>query len=100
VANGNNPDITSSNFEAEVDLITRLAEREKINLVRNGPLWTLHTLSRVKHFRMSTDCARRAHRQRFDALPIRKIVFVEDIYVEADMQSATDRHKVLQMFFA
>jgi len=96
VAKGNVPDITNSNFEAEVDLITRLAESEKINFVRNGPLWTQHILSRVTHFRMSTDRARRAHRQGFDALSIRTIVFVEDSYVEADMQGATDRHEVLQ----
>jgi len=49
---------------------------------------------------MSTGCARRAHRQRFDALLIGKIVFVEDNYVEAELQGATDRHDVLQMFFA
>jgi len=78
VAKGNVPDITSSNFEAEVDLITRLADSEKINFVRNGPLWTQHILSPVTHFRMSTDCTRRAHRQGFDALPTRTIVFVED----------------------
>jgi len=72
VANGNDPDATSSNFKTEVDLISRLADRESINFVHNGLLWALHTLSRVKHFRMYTDCARRAHRQRFGALPIRK----------------------------
>jgi hypothetical protein len=72
---------------------------EKINFVHIGPLWTLHTLSRVKHVRMSTGCARRAHRQRFDALSNRKIVFVEDNYVEAELQGATDRHDVLQIFF-
>lgn len=82
-----------------MDLITRLADSEKVNFVRNGPLWTLHTLSRVKHVHMSTECARRAHRQRFDALPNCKIVFVEDNYVEAELQSATDRHELLQMFF-
>jgi hypothetical protein len=100
VANGNDPDTTSSDFEAEVDLITRLADSEKINFMHNGPLWTLQTLSRVKHVRMSRDCARRAHRQRFDALPIRKIIFVEDYYMEAELQRATDRHEILQMFFA
>ena len=60
-------------------------------------MWTLHTLSGVKHFHMSTDCARRAHQQCFDALPIRKIVFVEGSYVEAALQGATDRHKVLHV---
>jgi hypothetical protein len=49
---------------------------------------------------MSTGCARRAHQQRFDTLLIGKIVFVEDNYVEAELQGATDRHDVLQMFFA
>jgi hypothetical protein len=49
---------------------------------------------------MSTGCARRAHRPRFDALPIRKIVFVKDSYVEAELQGATDRYEVLQMFFS
>ena len=36
VVNGNDPDITSSNFEAEVELISRIADSEKINFVRNG----------------------------------------------------------------
>jgi hypothetical protein len=96
VANGKDPDITSSNFEAELNLISRLTD----NFVHNGLLRTLHALLRVKHVRMSTDCARRVYRQRFDALPIRKIVFVEDNYVETELQGATDRHEVLQMFFA
>jgi len=72
VAKGNDPDTTSSIFKAEVDLIIRLADSEKINFVHSEPL---HTLSRVKHFRVYTNCARRAHRQRFDALPIRKNCF-------------------------
>jgi hypothetical protein len=57
-------------------------------------------LSQVKQVRMSTGCARRAHRQRFHALLICKIVFVKDNFVETELQGATNRHEVLQMFLA
>jgi hypothetical protein len=86
VANGNDCDITNSNFETEFDLITRLADKEKINIAQDGPLWTLvHAFTRYQTFVWPQTWARVARRQCFDVLPIRKIVFVEDNHVEADL---------------
>lgn len=64
---------------------------------RCGPCTRFHA---YQTFVCPQTWARVANGQHFDILPIRKIVFVEENHVEADLQGATDRNEVLQMFYA
>jgi hypothetical protein len=100
VANGNDPGITSSNFEAEVELITRFADSEKIKFAHNGPLWALYTLAHIKHVRKSTDLCKGSLSAAFRRLTYSQNYLRRTQFCGADLQGATDRHKVLQMFFA